>query len=189
MVAIEDSQVIALLFQRAENAVAVLQEKYGKLCRSIAQHILTDTRDVEECVNDTYLRVWNAIPPERPASLSAYLVRITRNIALDRYAYNTADKRSNALTCAFEELEPYLPSNPDESDHLAETQAFSEMINRFLRQQPREARIFFVRRYWYGESIHEIAESCHCGEEKIKTSLFRTRNKLHAAMLKEEIYL
>ena len=185
----DDTRLIALLFQRAEQAIDALQEKYGRLCRSIAQHILSDTRDVEECVNDAYLRVWNAIPPERPASLSAYLARITRNIALDRYAYKTADKRNSALTCAFEELEPFLPATSDGADRLAENQAFSEFINRFLREQPAESRIFFVRRYWYGESIHEIAGQCRCGEEKVKTSLFRTRNKLRAAMLKEEIYL
>lgn len=181
----EDFQIITLLFQRSEYAISALQQKFGGLCRSIIARILPDSRDVEECVSDTYLRVWNSIPPDRPVHLSGYLSRIARNIALDRYDYNNARMRSSALTCAFEELENYLPS----TDQQVNPMDFSDFINRFLRAQTKEARIFFIRRYWYGESIKDISLACHCGEEKIKTSLFRTRNKLRDAMIKEEIYL
>lgn len=181
----EDSQIVRLFFQRSETALAALQQKFGGLCRSVISHILTDPRDVEECISDTYLRIWNSIPPERPAQLSSYLARIARNAALDRYDYNSAQMRSSALTLAFEELEGCLPAGDAGSD----SQLFSEFMDSFLRAQSKDSRIFFVRRYWYGESIREIAAACHCGEEKVKTSLYRTRNKLRSAMIEEEIYL
>ncbi|WP_417054232.1 RNA polymerase sigma factor, partial [Dysosmobacter sp.] len=111
-----DQQIIQLFFQRCEEAITQTQKKYGALCRSVAQRLLTDPRDTEECVSDTYLRVWNAIPPERPRSLRAYLARITRNLALDRYNYNTAAQRSTALTDAFEELEPWIVAGQGDPD-------------------------------------------------------------------------
>ena len=182
----EDTQMVELLVRREENAIGALQEKYGGLCRSVARHILSDDRDVEECVNDTFLRVWNAIPPERPDSLSAYLARITRNVALDRYAYNTAQKRNSVLTCAFEELEPYMPALGNQMEQLDDIREFTEFIRSFLRGISYESRVFFVRRYWYGQSIQEIAQSFHCGEGKVKTSLFRTRSKLRDTMVREK---
>ena len=181
----EDLQIIRLLFQRSETAIPVLQQKFGGLCRSVISHILPDHRDVEECVSDTYLRVWNSIPPQRPARLDSYLARIARNVALDRYDYNMACMRNAGLALAYEELEACLPSRNNETDAMV----FRSFINRFLRDLPKEARVMFIRRYWYGESIAEIALACGCGEEKVKSSLFRTRNKLHTAMVKEEIYL
>ena len=181
----EDLQIINLLFQRSETAIAMLQQKFGRLCRSVIANILPDPRDVEECASETYLRVWNSIPPHRPARLDSYLARIARNVALDRYDYNMACMRSTGLTLAYEELEPYLPTRNQETD-AAEFRSF---INRFLRGLPREARAMFIRRYWYGESVAEIALAWDCSEEKVKSSLFRTRNKLREAMAKEEIYL
>lgn len=144
-------------------------------------------RDAEECVSDVYLRVWNAIPPERPRSLRAYLARITRNTALDRYSYNAAEQRSSALTAAFEDLEPWLPMAGGDPASDIDRQAFRQVLNDFLRAQPKEARIFFLRRYWYGESIREIAETCHVSESKVKTSLFRTRERLRGALKMERI--
>lgn len=182
----EDTQMVELLVRREENAIGALQEKYGGLCRSVARHILSDDRDVEECVSDTFLRVWNAIPPECPDSLSAYLARITRNVALDRYAYNTAQKRNSVLTCAFEELEPYMPALGNQMEQLDDIREFTEFIRSFLRGISYESRVFFVRRYWYGQSIHEIAQCFHCGEGKVKTSLFRTRSKLRDTMVREK---
>lgn len=181
----EDLQIINLLFQRSETAIPVLQQKFGGLCKSVICHILPDHRDVEECVSDTYLRVWNSIPPQRPARLDSYLARIARNVALDRYDYNMAGMRNADLALAYEELEACLPSRNNEADAVE----FRSFINRFLRGLPKETRVMFIRRYWYGESVAEIAFACGCGEEKVKSSLFRTRNKLHAAMVKEEIYL
>ena len=181
----EDLQIISLLFQRSETAIPMLQQKFGGLCRIVISNILPDRRDVEECASDTYLRVWNSIPPQHPARLDSYLARIARNVALDRYDYNMACMRNTGLTLAYEELEAYLPFRNNETD-VVEFRAF---INRFLRGLPKEARVMFIRRYWYGESVAEIASVCGCGEEKVKSSLFRTRNKLREVMAKEEIYL
>lgn len=181
----EDMQIISLLFKRSETAIPALQQKFGGLCRSVVSNILSDRRDVEECVSDTYLRVWNSIPPQRPARLDGYLARIARNAALDRYDYNKANMRNAGLTVVYDELEACIPSRDEETDALE----FRSFINRFLRGLPKETRIMFIRRYWYGESVAEIAFVCGCGEEKVKSSLFRTRNKLREAMTKEEIYL
>lgn len=185
----EDTQIISLFFQRSDNAIAEVQSKYDRLAKSVARRILPDERDVEECISDAYMRLWDAIPPNKPQSLSAYLMRIVRNVSLDKYNYNTAEKRSTALTSAFEELEAFLPTPETSIAEKLKNQEFEEFINRFLRRQSKEARIFFVRRYWYGENIREISESCGVGEAKVKSSLFRTRNKLRLEMEKEGIYL
>ena len=111
-----DDEILQLFYHRVEYAISAVEEKYGRLCRSVARGILKDERDVEECVNDTCMRAWNAIPPEKPRSLEAYLVRITRNLALDRYAYHHSQKRETALTEAYEELEACLPLGST-SDH------------------------------------------------------------------------
>ena len=181
----EDLQIIGLLFQRSETAISALQQKFGGLCRSIISNILPDSRDVEECTSDTYLRIWNSIPPQRPARLDSYVARVARNAALDRYDYNTASMRHTGLTLAYEELAFMLPSQEKETDAVE----FRSFINRFLRGLPKISRMMFIRRYWYGESISEIANAFGYSEEKVKSSLFRTRNKLHEAMKKEGIYL
>lgn len=184
----EDKHIIDLLFQRSEQAITTTKEKYSVLCLSIVRKILPDERDVEECLGDILLKVWNAIPPEHPDSLPAYLSRVSRNTALDRYSYNHAEKRSTALTDAFEELEAGLASSFD-VEHLAQTRDFHRFLNQFLEKQSSQNRIFFVRRYWYGDSISEIATAFHVSEEKVKSSLFRTRNHLKLALEKEGVVL
>ena len=181
----EDQEIIGLLFQRSETAISALQQKFGGLCRSIISRILTDSRDVEECTSDTYLRVWHAIPPQHPQRLDSFVARIARNTALDRYDYNTASMRHTGLTLAYEELAIYLPSHEKETDAVE----FRSFINRFLRGLPKTSRMMFIRRYWYGESVSEIANALECSEEKVKSTLFRTRKKLREAMMKEGIYL
>ena len=184
-----DEQIVGLYFARAEAALTETEAQYGRLCLSVARRILPDERDAEECASDALLREWNAIPPERPRSLGAYLARLTRNLALDRYAYNQAEKRSTALTGAFEELEPFLPDAADSLQQAAECAELRQVLGAFLRRQTREARVFFVRRYWYGESIREVAQACGVSEEKVKASLFRTRNKLRAVLEKEGVFV
>ena len=181
----EDGQIVSLYWQRSESAIVATQQKYGSYLLTIARNILSDPEDSEESVNDTYLAAWNSIPPQRPTRLDSYLARIARIIALDRYDYNMACMRNADLALAYEELEACLPSRNNEADAVE----FRSFINRFLRGLAKEARVMFIRRYWYGESVAEIAFACGCGEEKVKSSLFRTRNKLHTAMVKEEIYL
>ncbi len=182
----EDKHIIDLFFQRSEQALVQVKENYGRLCLSIARRILPDERDVEECLEDVLLKIWNSIPPKQPDSLAAYLSRITRNAALDRYSYNHAEKRSSSLTDAFEELGDTLASAFN-TEHLAQEKEFRQFINDFLKNLKKEHRIYFVRRYWYGEPIAEIAAACGVSEEKIKSSLFRTRNRLKFALEKEGV--
>lgn len=185
----EDTEIVLQLFRREEQGLIQLQRKYGRLCHSIAGRILTDSRDVEECVSDAFLRIWNAIPPEQPRSLQAFICRVARNLALDRCSYNTAAQRSSALTNAFEELEPFLQGVQDDPESKIESADFCEFINRFLYTQPKNARIYFVRRYWFGETIREISHAFHISEGTIKSSLHRTRLRLQEAIRKENIVL
>lgn len=185
----EDQQIISLFNSRSDSAIVEIAAKYSRLCRSIVHNILPDDRDLEEVLNDIWLKIWNAIPPDAPLSLKAYASRIARNAALDRYEYNTAEKRSSALTDAFEELEFCLSSPGPDSDRQLDSSAFRELLNRFLRAQTEDNRRIFVRRYFYGQSVNEIAESMKVSESKVKSSLFRTRNALAAAMEKEGIAL
>ncbi len=181
---LDDTGIIALYFQRDESAIAQTEEKYGPSCRRVVRRILWDLRDVDECVSDTWLRTWNAIPPKRPNPLEAFLHRIARNLALDRYDYTTAKKRNTALMDAFLELNEDLPAP---GDTVTDKVTFQDFMNRFLRRQSKEHRLYFLRRYWYGMSVREIAQECGVGEEKVKSALFRTRNKLRQAMEGEGI--
>ena len=182
----EDLKIIDLFFRRSERAIEEIRLKYEKLCASVIRRIVPDPRDIEECVSDTWLRIWNSIPPERPESLKAYVARISRNLALDRYDYNNAEKRSTMLTEAFEELEPCLAGG-GEFEQVEKTGQFRIFINSFLRGLNEETTTIFVLRYWYGYSLSEIASELSVSEPKIKSSLFRTRNRLLDAMTKEGI--
>ncbi len=180
----EDSQIVDGFFRRDPQAVAAVQEKYERHCLNAARHILPDERDAEECVSDVWLRLWNAIPPERPRSLAAYITTVTRRVALDKCDYNHAAQRRSDLTVAFEDLEGCL-SGEDTAVRAMEQEDFRRVLNAFLRRLTRQSRSYFIRRYWYGESIREIAESCGDGEEKVKSSLFRTRQRLRTVLEKE----
>lgn len=182
----EDVQIIDLFFRRDPTAIEAVQARYEKKCLAAAAHILPDRRDAEECISDVWLRLWNAIPPERPRSLAAYIACITRRVALDRCDYNKAAQRRSDLTVAFEELEDCLPAEDAAAAQL-QRQEFARVLNDFLRQLTRQSRSYFIRRYWYGESIREIADACGAGEEKIKSSLFRTRRRLRQHLEKEGI--
>lgn len=182
----KDIQIIELFFQRAEEAIVHLAEKYGAMCQTIARRILWDERDSEECVNDTWIQTWDAIPPQRPAYLGGFVGRITRNLALNRLAYNRAQKRDSTLEETFLELSDSLP---DPGDRVTDEVTFRDFLNRVLRQQSEEHRRYFLRRYWYGMSIPEIAQECGVGEKKVKSALFRTRGKLRQAMEEEGIYV
>ena len=182
----DEQQIIGLLFQRSEQAITQIQQVYGRACLAVARRILPDARDAEECVSDACLKVWDTIPPEHPRSLGAYLMRITRNLALDRHDYNSAACRATALASAYEELEPFLSSvMRDDADDAT----FRHTLNRFLRSLPERTRNCFIRRYWYGESIREIAESYYLKEETVKSMLFRTKNSLKRALEKEEVFV
>ena len=143
----EDAAIVALYFERSEKAIEESQKKYGKYCYSIAFHILNNNEDTEECVNDTYLRAWESIPPNKPEKLSAYLGKITRNLALNRYHRENAQKRGDGRAALiFEELQGCLP-NGESTDVIGDL-TLKEAINGFLRTLPEESMIVFLRRYF-----------------------------------------
>ncbi len=174
----EDHEIIELYFARDERAVSETSGKYGKLCAGLAQRILGNREDAEECCNDVMFKVWNAIPPERPQHFAAYLVRLTRNTALDLYDRQHAAKRGGTQTAvALDELEQVLPA-PDDVEAAQEGAETGELLNRFLASLPDETRNIFVLRYVYLLPVKEIAERTGCSVSKVKTSLHRTRNSL-----------
>lgn len=185
----EDCQIIDLYFARSEQAVTVTAEKYGSYLGVIARNILHSDQDSEECVNDTYLHAWNAIPPIRPSAFRVWLGRVARNLSLDRWKLAHAQKRGGSETeLLLDELDNCIPA-PHNTEKLLEDQEIAGLISAFLRRLPQESRVIFLRRYWYGDDLAGIAARLHCSEGKIKSSLFRTRNALRAFLVKEEVAL
>ncbi len=184
----EDSQIIELYWQRSESAISETSKKYGRLCRSIAMNIVGNYSDAEECENDTYVATWNAIPPTRPNVFSAFLSKITRNIALNRYEYNKAQKRNNEFDLILDELEECIASR-NTVEAAFEEGEIAALLDKFLEQLPKERRVIFVRRYWYSDAVKDIAARMQISESKVKTSLFRTRNQLQEYLSKQGIIL
>ena len=182
----EDGKIIGLFWERDERALVETQVKYGRLCMATARRVLADERDAEECISDACMNAWKTIPPKRPESLGAYLVRITRTLALDRYDYNHAGKRCSALESSYDELEECLGFR-DNVEEALDKRDFERVLNEFLHRQSEDARRYFIRRYWYGETIREIAQACHVREEKVKVSISRTRKRLQEVLGKEGI--
>lgn len=185
----EDSRIIDLYFQRCEEAITQTAAKYGAYCFSIARNILRQTEDAKEAVNDAYLGAWNAIPPHRPKNLSAFLGKITRRISINRYLAARTEKRGGGeMEFALEELSACLPAR-DSLEQAMEEKALSALLNRFVRALPEPDRKVFVLRYWYLESIKDIADRLEFSQSKVKSMLFRTRNKLRSELEKEGICL
>lgn len=182
----EDSQILELFRSRSQDALIRTQEKYGRYCQSIAFHILGTENDAEECVNDTLLRAWNAIPPEKPDRLSVFLGKITRNLALDRFRHENAEKRGGSqVPTALEELEEALPDG--ETADFADSIALRDALNRFLRELPEDSRRMFLMRYWRLCTISEVAEKCGGGESRVKMRLSRIRGQLKLFLEQEGI--
>lgn len=185
----DDQQIIELYWARAENAIAETADKYGSYCRSIAVHILRDERDSEECVNDTYWKAWNTMPPQRPSHLAVFLGKITRNLSLDRWRSNTAQKRGGSqVPLALEELRDCVP-HPASTEQVIDDMALADALNRFLAGLKPEARKLFLGRYWYLRSIRELAGDFGLRESKVKMSLLRSREKLKSHLEQEGINL
>ena len=183
----DDRAIIELYNQRDENAITQTQNKYGRYCYSIAYSILRSNEDSEECVNDTYLKVWNAIPPKMPHIFSAFIGRITRNTALDRYEKNRAQKRDVGIELALDELSECISSEMtgDESDEFV----LKNAINGFLESLPKRTRIIFMRRYFYLLSIKEIADGLSMSESNVKVTLMRAREKFREYLENEGIVI
>ena len=183
----EDEKIIGLYWERNEDAITETSSKYGKLFFRIASNILLNHEDSEECVNDTWHRAWNSIPPEEPRSLAAYLGRITRNLALNRLQKQNRLKRGGGeMTLIWEELGEMLPDRetPEQSWERAAAKA---AIERFLQGLEAQERILFLRRYWYVDSVQSIAARYAIKENTAKSILFRTREKLRRYLAGEGI--
>ena len=180
-----DLEIIALYFERDETAIKETDAKYGKLCHSIAQNILNNKQDSEECVNDTYIGVWNAIPPTRPNSLMAFVCRITRNLSLKRLEAMTRQKRSAATIVSLEELAEVMPDEKIASG--VSDGDIARAISEFLRNENEDVRNVFMRKYYFFDSIGDIAERFGFTESKVKSMLFHTRNKLRDYLIKEGV--
>ena len=183
----DDRTLIELYNQRNESAISETQIKYGRYCFSIAYAILNSNEDSEECVNDTYLKVWNSIPPHAPTVFSAFIGKITRNTAIDRYTALRAKKRNACVELALDELSECIP-DPSEcavSDELM----LKNAINSFLESLPMRERVIFMRRYWYASSVREISEKLSISESNVKVILMRTRERFKKHLENEGIVI
>lgn len=178
----EDGQILALLWQRAEGAITALAERFGKRLYATAMNLLCSKQDAEECVNDTYMAVWNSIPPNRPEPLSPYVYRIGRNIALNRLRANTAQKRSG-YELSLDELEGCIPA-----PCLEDGRALGQALNAYLDTLNKDNRVIFLRRYWFGDSVKDIAKAFAMTENAVSVRLSRTRDGLKSYLIKEGYY-
>lgn len=180
----DDAKIVQLYRDRNEQAISATASKYGNYCASIAESILGNHEDAEECVNDTYLSAWNSIPPHRPSSLSAFLGKIVRNLSIKRYRYNTADKRGGGQAAVVLDEIAELVSDADDSvAQEVERRELIKAIDTFLGTQSAEKRGIFVRRYWYFDSISDIAARFEMTENNVSVTLKRVRFKLNNYLL------
>lgn len=183
----DDRQIISLFFARDENAITALANKYGRLLHQLASNILNDRSDTEECVNDTYLGVWNSIPPNDPESLIAYVCKLVKNISIKRYHYNTAQKRNSNYDVALEELEGVLVSTKSIESEL-EAKQLTETIEGFLETLKQVDRVIFIQRYYFSASYADIASQTGLTEKNVSVKLTRLRDRLRK-YLKERDYI
>ena len=182
---VDDQKIIEALWQRAESALEALAEKFGRGLLAMARNILPDLRDAEEAVSDTYLAVWNAIPPARPDPLTPYIYKVGRNTALNRRRRDTAQKRSG-WEVSLEELSGSL-AGPTLEAHV-EARALGRAIDTFLDTQSQTTRVIFLRRYWFGDSVQDIARLLGMKDSAVSVRLLRTREKLKDYLTKEGYY-
>jgi len=183
-----DNQIIALFFERDESAIAQFEKKYGNLCRHIAKGILTCNEDIDECVNDALLAVWNAIPPETPEKLSAFICKITRNIALNKYDYITSQRRNPNMAVSITELEDCIFSSNDVTVTVENRETIAH-VNTFLRRINFDDRNIFLRKYFFGDSLAQISTTFKFSESKVKSSLHRTKTKLKTYLIKQGVVI
>ena len=198
----EDTAIIRLFQERSQQAIAELSQKYGKLCQSLSRRILNNEEDAKECVNDTWLGVWNSIPPQTPNPLVSYVCRITRNLSVKRLRHNMAAKRNSYYDVSLAELEECIPAAQEqepweeqEVTNLEDDQdtvydiEMQNALERFLRELDTGSRVMFVKRYWYAESVAQIAETFGMKENSVSVKLMRLRKKLRKKLEKEGVVL
>ena len=182
----DDLKIVELYWNRDEAAIRASDEKYGNYCRTVAKNILFSEEDSAECVNDTWHNAWKAMPPEKPRKLRHFFGCITRNLALDRYGYNHAQKRNTHLETAMDEYAECIPSG---RAPIEDEVALKELINCFLESLDKQTRTIFLRRYWYVCSVREIAASMHLTESYVSVILHRTRNRFKEFLEKEGLFV
>ena len=185
VIAIEDKRILLMLNNRDEQALTATAAKYGVLCRSVALDILGNEQDAEECINDALLAIWNAIPPAQPENYRAYLLKILRNIALDRYKAKQRDKRgSGQYADALDELAEILPGTQNTEDTV-EQREMLEAVSRFLETLPKTQSDLFVRRYWRFSSFEDLAHDYGMTVNHVRVTLTRLRKRLQKYLRKE----
>ena len=185
----DDGRIIELYLQRDEAALSETESKYGPYCFAIANGILNNHEDAQECVNDTYLGAWNAIPPHKPAVLSTFLGKITRRLSLKKWRDQSTDKRGGgSVAASYDELAECIPSDKSVDDAL-DAEELKKTIDSFVESLPKDERRVFLRRYWYFDSIGDISERYGFGKSKVKMMLKRTRDKLALCLQEEGVWL
>ncbi len=179
----DDQAIIALYWDRDEEAIRESDASYGRFCRRISLNLLGSEQDAEECVNDTWLTAWNRIPPVRPHSLKAFFGRITRDLSIDRLRAEHAAKRDGGTAVLLDELAECLPARGDVEESV-ETAELAGAVSRFLEALPAEDRVLFVRRYWYGDPIRTLADESGIRENTLSQRLLRLRQRLREELLK-----
>lgn len=180
----EDAKIVQLYWDRNQAAIEESDRKYGRYCFAVANRILGSREDSSECVNDTWHNAWRAIPPEKPSNLQTFFGRITRNLALDRYGYNNAQKRNTRLETVIDE---YWQCIPNGDMPLDDEMVIKDLLNRFLESLDKQTRIIFLQRYWYVCTTREIARNVGLSENNVNVILHRTRNKFKLYLQKEGI--
>ena len=180
----EDQKIIDLYTNREGRAIHETDKKYGRLCTSISMGILNDMRDSEECVSDTWLTLWNQIPPKKPNPFKAYICRIIKNLSLKRYEYHHAKRRNSQYDLSLEELEECINKEQNVEIHI-ELRELKWIIAKFIENLPKEKRILFLRRYWFLQSVKEIAQDYETTPKNMSVKLLRIRKELKE-YLKEE---
>lgn len=183
-----DEEIIELFFERSEMAISELKAKYGRACLQTSYNILGDYPDAEECVNDSYLGVWNAIPPAKPDPLLTYVLKIVKNVSLNRYHKNHARKRDSSYDLAVEELTDFLAA-PDSIESTLEAKELTKVVEDFLEKQKPLNRVIFVRRYWFYDSYMQIAKRTGLSEKNVSVKLTRMREKLKDYLEERGIFL
>ena len=185
----EDAEILQLYINRSETAIAETAAKYGRWCRSVALRILGDPDEAEECVNDAWLSLWNAIPPQKPKDLKAYVAGVVRNGALSRLrARNAARRGGEGTDLPLEELADCLPAPDRTEEAVLDRLVLTDLLNRFLGELSVRDRVVFLRRYWYFCSVEEIAALGGMGKSAVKMSLHRSRNRLRRLLEEEGVY-
>lgn len=184
----DDSEIVELYLARSENAIRQTRFKYGTLCQSIAFNVLGNTEDSEECVNDTYLSLWNNIPPEIPVNFKAYVCKIARNISISRVRCNNAKKRGRDSLISLSDVTEADEFAAYHEDGVSAPE-LGQLIGEFLRKQSAEVRNVFLRKYFFGDSVADISDRFSFSQSKIKSMLFHTRKKLQKFLEKEGVYL